>query len=68
MEVLAEWGYIGLFISSFLAATIIPLSSEIVLSILLANNYDLFSTLMVNICFLFSNNLVDEYKTVGILK
>ena len=47
MEALAEWGYIGLFISSFLAATIIPLSSEIVLSILLANNYDLFSTLMV---------------------
>ena len=41
MEFLAEWGYIGLFIASFLAATIIPLSSEIVLSILIANNYDL---------------------------
>ena len=47
MESLAEWGYLGLFISSFLAATIIPLSSELVLSILLANNYDLFTTLMV---------------------
>ena len=41
MEFLAEWGYVGLFIASFLAATIIPLSSEIVLSILIANNYDL---------------------------
>ena len=47
MESLAEWGYLGLFISSFLAATIIPLSSELVLSILLANNYDLFASLMV---------------------
>ena len=41
MEFLAEWGYIGLFLASFLAATIIPLSSEIVLSVLIANNYDL---------------------------
>ena len=47
MEALAEWGYIGLFIASFLAATIIPLSSEIVLSILIANNYDLSLSLVV---------------------
>ena len=47
MEALAEWGYLGLFISSFLAATIIPLSSEIVLSILIANNYDLSTSLFV---------------------
>ena len=37
MEFLAEFGYIGLFASSFLAATILPLSSEIVLSVLLLN-------------------------------
>jgi membrane protein YqaA with SNARE-associated domain len=37
MEFLAEYGYIGLFASSFLAATILPLSSEIVLSVLLLN-------------------------------
>ena len=30
-----EYGYIGLFIASFLAATILPLSSELVLSALL---------------------------------
>ena len=47
MDFLAEWGYIGLFLASFLAATIIPLSSEIVLSILIANNYDLSLSLFV---------------------
>lgn len=33
-------GYPGLFISSFLAATILPFSSEAVLSVLLINGYD----------------------------
>lgn len=28
MEILGEWGYIGLFIGAFLAATIIPFSSD----------------------------------------
>jgi len=32
MEFLIEYGYIGVFISSFLAATILPFSSEIVLT------------------------------------
>ncbi len=35
MEYFSELGYIGLFIAAFLAATILPLSSEIVLSALL---------------------------------
>ena len=35
MEYLSELGYFGLFIAAFLAATILPLSSEIVLSALL---------------------------------
>ena len=35
MEYFAELGFIGLFISAFLAATILPLSSELVLSGLL---------------------------------
>jgi len=37
MEYLSELGHIGLFISAFLAATILPLSSEIVMSALLLN-------------------------------
>ena len=37
MEYFTELGYIGLFVASFLAATILPLSSEIVLSTLQLN-------------------------------
>lgn len=35
MAYFVEYGYIGLFIAAFLAATILPLSSEVVLSALL---------------------------------
>jgi len=38
MEYFVELSYIGLFIASFLAATILPLSSEVVLSTLLLND------------------------------
>ena len=37
METFAELGYLGLFSAAFLAATILPLSSEVVLSTLLLN-------------------------------
>lgn len=37
MEYFAGFGYAGLFLASFLAATILPLSSEVVLSFLLLN-------------------------------
>lgn len=37
METFIEYGYLGLFISAFLAATILPLSSELVLTALLMN-------------------------------
>jgi membrane protein YqaA with SNARE-associated domain len=40
MEYLTEFCYIGLFLAAFLAATILPLSSEVVLSFLLLNDYD----------------------------
>lgn len=39
MEYFTELGYLGLFVSAFLAATILPLSSEVVLSALLINNF-----------------------------
>ena len=38
MDYFTELGYLGLFLSSFLAATILPLSSEVVLSALLLND------------------------------
>ncbi len=36
MDFLIEWGYFGLFIATFLAGSILPFSSELVLSGLLA--------------------------------
>lgn len=40
LEVLAELGLVGLFLSAFLAATILPLSSELVLSAIIAQGAD----------------------------
>ena len=40
MEEFAAYGYFGLFLASFLAATILPFSSEVVLSILLGAGLD----------------------------
>lgn len=31
LQILAEWGYLGMFISAFLAGTVLPFSSEAVL-------------------------------------
>jgi membrane protein YqaA with SNARE-associated domain len=39
VEYFAELGYFGLFVAAFLAATILPLSSEVVLSALLLNGW-----------------------------
>ena len=47
MESFVEWGYLGLFLSSFLGATIIPLSSEIVLSLLLIQGFDIKLSIVV---------------------
>jgi len=47
MEYFTEFGYIGLFIASFLAATILPLSSEVILSFLLMNNFN--PTILVSV-------------------
>ncbi len=47
MENFLELGLLGLFISSFIAATVIPFSSELVLSILIANQYPLATCLII---------------------
>ena len=41
MEYFQELGYLGLFLSSFLSATLIPLSPEIVLSFLIIKGFNL---------------------------
>lgn len=47
MEYLTELGYFGLFIVAFLAATILPLSSEIILSALLLNGLNPITLILV---------------------
>tara|TARA_B100001093_G_scaffold462799_1_gene478334 strand:- start:56 stop:508 length:453 start_codon:yes stop_codon:yes gene_type:complete len=47
MEFLTEWGFFGLFISSFLSATVIPLSSEFVLSFMILNGFDIYATILI---------------------
>jgi len=47
MESFVELGLLGLFIASFLSATILPMNSEIVLTILLVNNYPLHFSLFI---------------------
>lgn len=44
---LSEYGYLGLFLASFLAATILPLSSEALLLLLLYNQYDPIACLFI---------------------
>lgn len=44
---LIEWGYLGLFVGSFLAATLIPFSSELILAALLFNGNDPFACLII---------------------
>ena len=47
MEAFVEWGYLGLFIASFLGATIIPFSSELIFSLLIIKGYDFNLSLLV---------------------
>ncbi len=47
MTELIEWGYLGLLIASFLAATVIPFSSEFILSALIAGGLDPWSLVAV---------------------
>lgn len=47
MEQFVVWGYIGLFAGSFLAATILPFSSEALFVVLLGSGYDPLTCLLV---------------------
>lgn len=50
MEYFTEFGYVGLFAASFLAATILPLSSEVVLGFLLLNSFNPAALVAVATC------------------
>ena len=47
MEILAEYSYWGMFLASFLAATILPFSSEVVLGYLLTHDFSPYVTVFV---------------------
>lgn len=47
MDFLTELGLFGLFISSFLSATVIPFSSEFVLSFMILNGFDIYLTILI---------------------
>ena len=50
MEIFGEWGYIGLFIGTFLAATVIPFSSEfLIVGILIAGYSPLISCIVATL-------------------
>jgi membrane protein YqaA with SNARE-associated domain len=47
LDFLLNWGYIGLFVASFLAATILPFSSEVVFAGLIAAGLDIWICIIV---------------------
>jgi membrane protein YqaA with SNARE-associated domain len=47
MEFLFEFGFVGLFLASFLAATVLPFSSEMLLSMMIAANFNLYLCLVL---------------------
>ena len=59
---LEELGYLGLFFAGFLAATILPFSSEGVLAIALLNGFDPFFCLII----ITSGNWIGSITTYGI--
>ncbi len=72
MEYFTELGYIGLFIASFLAATILPLSSELVLSALLANGLPPTSLVIIatigNVLGSLTNYALGYWASLGLVK
>jgi membrane protein YqaA with SNARE-associated domain len=72
MAYFAELGYIGLFVASFLAATILPLSSEVVLSGLLLGGFNpitlvCFATIG-NVLGSITNYALGYWASLGVIK
>jgi len=72
MEFFAELGYIGLFIAAFLAATILPLSSEIVLGTLLLGGLSPVTLVIVatagNVLGSLVNYALGYWASLGVIK
>lgn len=72
MTFLSELGYAGLFIAAFLAATILPLSSELVLSALLVSGLSPTTLVIVatlgNVLGSLLNYMLGYWASLGIVK
>ena len=72
MGYFSEFGYIGLFISSFLAATILPLSSEVVLAALLISGLSPIALVIVatigNVSGSLTNYALGYWAGMGVIK
>ena len=72
MEYFAELGFIGLFIAAFLAATILPLSSELVLSGLLLSGASPSALVIVatagNVLGSLTNYALGYWASLGVIK
>lgn len=72
MEFFAELGYIGLFIAAFLAATVLPLSSEVVLGALLLNGWSPVTLVTVatvgNVLGSLTNYALGYWASQGVIK
>jgi len=47
MEILASYGYWGLFLTAFIAGSILPFSAEVVLTILLYKDYPMVPLILI---------------------
>ena len=72
MEFFTEFGCAGLFLASFLAATVLPLSSEVVLIVLLLNKLDPILLISVatigNVLGSFVNYLIGIWGSVFLIR
>lgn len=47
LDGLVEWGFFGLFMASFLAATVLPFGSEVVFAALIAAGFDVWTSVII---------------------
>ncbi|GJL77876.1 MAG: membrane protein [Nitrospinaceae bacterium] len=72
MDYFTELGYFGLFVAAFLAATILPLSSEVVLSTLLLNGLPPIALVAIatigNVLGSLTNYALGYWASLGVIK
>ncbi|MEW6076755.1 MAG: YqaA family protein [Thermodesulfobacteriota bacterium] len=72
MEYFSEFGYTGLFMAAFLAATVLPLSSEVVLTALLVTGLSPVGLVLVatvgNVLGSLTNYALGYWASLGVIK